>query len=260
MRFSHLFSAVIGATITAAFFIFTAPDLEQSVTSDAVQSKQPVNSIRSIIENNNSAAESTEAASSLAANTVAEVNNVSAAKTQEYEDLKTELEQVRDENKSLTTNLTKAFAIIQSLQSGDDANEPVEPKFTDEELDEYYQEPIFAAHHKRSQKGLRKSLDDFLLQPEDEVATFDMRQKVEDFIITHENGSEVQISQLDCRASGCTLLLTVVPDDHRSWTRVFNDMVQTDWFMSFSHTTSTINNDEGIFVGVFISWKSFPKV
>ena len=119
-------------------------------------------------------------------------------------------------------------------------------KATDEEMEALVPEP-FKQYLSSFRGETRNNILDFHNKESDVDWGYDTKNHISDFILTHYEGTGVELISVICKQPYCEILVIEIHND--AWNKIIKDMTQQPWW-TFSSTTSSSNNDS---IYIFLS-------
>jgi len=98
------------------------------------------------------------------------------------------------------------------------------------------------AEFRRGYRGKqRDKIFDFHQQEDDVDWGYDMKTKLSDFILTHYNANDVQLSGISCKQASCELL--IIETEKNAWGLIFDELTKQPWWQ-FRSTNSSSRSGE----------------
>lgn len=109
---------------------------------------------------------------------------------------------------------------------------------TDEEMENLVPEP-FKSYLSSFRGKTRNDIFDFHNKEDDLDWGYDIKNSISDFVLTHYDGTAIELISVICKQPYCEIL--VIEKEEDAWKNIMKDMTQQSWW-KFSSTTSSSNN------------------
>ena len=111
-------------------------------------------------------------------------------------------------------------------------------KATDNEMEAFAPEP-FKSFLSSFRGKTRNNIFDFHNNEDDLDWGYDIKNSISDFVLTHYDGTSIELISVICKQPYCEIL--VIEKEEDAWKNIMKDMTQQSWW-KFSSTTSSSNN------------------
>jgi hypothetical protein len=111
-------------------------------------------------------------------------------------------------------------------------------KATNDEMEAFAPEP-FKSYLSSFRGKTRNDIFDFHNKEDDLDWGYDIKNSISDFVLTHYDGTGIELISVICKQPYCEIL--VIEKEEDAWKNIMKDMTLQSWW-KFSSTTSSSNN------------------
>ena len=165
-------------------------------------------------------------------------NTVVLNSKNQLSELSTQIDRLNKEYQTLENKYERTknrlMEVTLEVESLDESN------ITDEQMMALVNDTF--AEFRRGYRGKqRDKIFDFHQQEDDVDWGYDMKTKLSDFILTHYNANDVQLSGISCKQASCELL--IIETEKNAWGLIFDELTQQPWWQ-FRSTNSSSRSGE----------------